>query len=287
MFPALQSLSDDLKALVATAAPAMVGVHSKRSRSSGFVWRPGLIVTADEALAEDSDFSLLLPGGATTKATLAGRDPTTDIALLRIDDTTLPAIPLAASQPAAGELAVVAGSQEGSVTAALGIVALSAGAWRSLRGGEIDARIELELALRRGAEGGVVLDPAGQAIGMAVFGPRRRVIVIPATTIERVAARLQSHGRIGRGYLGLALQAVSLPEGGIGAMVMGVDAGGPAVGVHQGDVFTRWNGQAIASLQTLLRSLGPDSIGTTVSVDIRRAGQPITLSLTIGERPPA
>jgi S1-C subfamily serine protease len=132
-----------------------------------------------------------------------------------------------------------------------------------------------------------VLDPAGQAIGMAVFGPRRRVIVIPATTIERVAARLQSHGRIGRGYLGLALQAVSLPEGGIGAMVMGVDAGGPAVGVHQGDVFTRWNGQAIASLQTLLRSLGPDSIGTTVSVDIRRAGQPITLSLTIGERPPA
>jgi S1-C subfamily serine protease len=272
MFTALQTFSENLKSHLAAAAPSVVGVHAKRSRSSGFVWRPGLIVTADEGLAEESDYSLVLPGGATILATLAGRDPTTDIALLRIDEATPPPIALVTTNPAAGEIAIVAGGHDGSPTAALGIVSLSAGRWRSLRGGEIDARIELDLALRRGAEGGVVMQAGGQAFGMAVFGPRRGVIVIPAATIERVAARLASHGRIGRGYLGLALQAVTLPEGGVGAMVMGVDVNGPATGVRQGDIFIAWNGQAIASLQTLLRSLGPDSIGTTVTVDARRAG---------------
>jgi S1-C subfamily serine protease len=125
---------------------------------------------------------------------------------------------------------------------------------------------------------------------MAVFGPRRRVLVIPAATIERVAAKLASHGRIPRGYLGLGLHPVALTGGGgAGAMVMSVDPKGPgaAAGVHQGDVIVALNGEPIRHVQSLLRALGPDRVGQTVTLDLRRAGETKQLSLTIGERPTA
>jgi len=113
-----------------------------------------------------------------------------------------------------------------------------------MRGGDIGARIELDLVLRSQAEGGPVLDAAGNMLGMAVFGPRRRVLIIPVATVERVATRLEVHGRSARGYLGLSLQPVRLDAGGAGAIVMGVDASGPsaAAGIRQGDVITAWDG---------------------------------------------
>jgi len=164
---------------------------------------------------------------------------------------------------------------------------VAGGRWRSLRGGVIDSRIELDVTLRRSAEGGLVLDASGNGIGMAVFGPRRRVLVIPSATIERVATQLQSHGRIARGYLGLGLQPVRLDGEGVGAMVMSVDTKGPgaAAGVRQGDVIVAWNGQQIRGVQTLLDELGPESAGVAVLLSLRRAGEPIEKSLTIGERP--
>jgi S1-C subfamily serine protease len=248
-----------------------------------------LVVTADEALAEDGDISVLLSGGESLPASLAGRDPTTDIVLLRIGRTDIPSVTLSAEPVATGELAVIVGAQDGAATAALGLVSHVAGAWRSMRGGAIDARIELAAGLRRSDEGGLAFNAAGQAIGMAVFGPRRRVLVIPPTTIERVATRLETHGRIARGYLGLALQPVRLEDGGIGMMVMSVDASGPgaAAGVRQGDVIHAWDGEAIRGLPALLRALGPDRIGTNVTFTGTRAGAPIALALTIGERQPA
>ena len=148
--------------------------------------------------------------------------------------------------------------------ASFGVVSRAGGPWRSLRGGEIDARIELDLRLRRSAEGGIALETSGAAYGMAVFGPRRRVLVIPAATIERVADKLASHGRIPRGYLGLGLHQVRLTGAdGMGAMVMSVDPNGPgaAAGVHQGDVIVTFNGEPIRRVQSLLRALGPDLWG--------------------------
>jgi S1-C subfamily serine protease len=286
---ALPSLSGALSALVSRAAPGVVCVHSHRSRASGFVWRPGLIVTASEALAEDGEIAVVLPGGESVPATLAGRDPTTDIALLRIGRADLPTATLAPGEVTAGALALVVGAQDGAPVAALGIVSLVRGAWRSLRGGEIDARIELDLSLRRSSEGGLALDASGGAFGMAVFGPRRRVLIIPSATIDRVAAKLETHGRIARGYLGLGLQPVRLDDGGAGAMVMSVDAKGPgaAAGVRQGDVIVAWNGQPIRGVQTLLRALGPDSVGSAVRLSLKRAGEPVEVSLTIRERPDA
>ena len=284
----LQQFSDALIDVTARAARSVVAVHSPYSHASGFIWRPGLIVTADEALAEEGDIAVVLPNGETTAATLVGRDPGTDIALLKIEHAQLAPVAFDPAAVAVGALALVVGSRHGVATSASGIVSFVGEAWRSLRGGELDARIELNLSLPRDGEGGLAVDASGRVFGMAVFGPRRRVLVIPAATIERVAGKLQTHGRVPRGYLGLGLQPARLDgEDGVGIMVMSVAANGPgaAAGMHQGDVIVQWNDTPIRGLRALLRSLGPDSVGTTVVLSVRRGGEPTQINLTIGERP--
>ena len=290
-FTDLKDLSAALAGLVTGTATSLVSVCSGRSRSSGFVWRSGLLVTADEALSEDSELTVKLWNGDAVAAQAVGRDPSTDIALLRIDRSDLQPISLAASVVNVGALVMAVGAEkEGKPTAAFGVVSRTAGPWRSFRGGAIDARIELDLRLRESAEGGVVLDAAGQSIGMAVFGPRLRVLVIPSSTIERVAVRLETHGYIARGYLGLGLQPVGLDGDKVsGAMVMSVDPKGPGslAGLYQGDILIAWNGEPIRHMRSFLRALGPDSVGQTVTVGLRRAGETLQLRLTIAERPRA
>jgi S1-C subfamily serine protease len=284
----LQHLSDAFIDVVDRAAPSVVAVHSTRSRSSGFVWRPGLIVTADEALDDDGDIAVVLPGGESAAATLAGRDPTTDVALLRVDRTAPQPVMLKAAPVPAGALAWAVGSLQGAPITAFGTVSLAGGPWRSFRGGDIDARIELDLSLRRAGEGGVALDATGGAFGMVVFGPRRQVLVIPAATIERVAAALATHGKIARAYLGLGLQPVKLDgDSGVGIMVVSVDPNGPgaAAGVRQGDVIITWNDQPAQEVRMILRALGPDSVGSTVKLALRRGGEPAEARLTLRERP--
>ncbi|AWN39731.1 S1C family serine protease [Methylobacterium durans] len=282
----LVGLSAELSDLVGRVAPSLVAVRSPRSRASGFTWQPHLIVTAEEALADDGEISVDLPDGSTAAAAIVGRDPSTDIALLRVEAALQPAT-LSAPALAAGGLVVAVGSAQGQPLAALGTVAQSGPAWRSLRGGSIDARIELGLTLRREAEGGLVVDANGHAFGMVVFGPSRRVLVIPTGTIERVAAMLRIDGRIARGYLGLGLHPISLPDGGTGVMIMSVAADGPgaAAGLLQGDVITGWNGRSIETLRAVQQDLGSDSIGRTVALSLRRAGADLQVTLTVAERP--
>lgn len=282
----LSSLSSALADVVARIAPSVVSVHSHRSRSTGFVWKPGLIVTADEALADEGDVQIVLADGSTIAATIVGRDHTTDIALVRADTSIAP-VKLAATVPALGTLSVVVATNRDAQSAALGMVSVSGKSWRSLRGGEIDARIELDVRLRPSQEGGLALDASGEAFGMAVLGPRR-VLVIPTATIERVAAQLETRGRIARGYLGLGLQPLRLDDG-IGAMVMNVDKAGPAAtaGIRQGDVIVAVNDQKLSGVRALLRTLGPASVGQVIDVAIRRGGEPASFKVTIGERPEA
>src|SRR5262249_19704985 len=149
----LTALSASLSGLVAATAPSIVSVHSHRARSSGFLWKPGLIVTADEALADEGEVAVTLSGGKRVPAAIAGRDPTTDVALLRAETGDAPPIALDGVAPSAGSLALAVGAREGETVAALGVVSSSGAAWTSMRGGEIDARIELDLSLRRHAEG--------------------------------------------------------------------------------------------------------------------------------------
>ena len=130
-FTQLQDLSTALATLVASTAPSVTAVQSHRSRSSGFVWRPGLIVTADEALSEDGEFAVTLSGGDTVPAQLVGRDPSTDVALLRVDRSDLRPVPLEAAPVRVGALAIAIGAEAGTPTAALGMVSRSEGPWRS------------------------------------------------------------------------------------------------------------------------------------------------------------
>lgn len=281
----LSTFSSAIAKVVAAAAPAVVSVHSRRSRASGFVWKAGLVVTADETLADEGEVAIRLADGTMRPAAIAGRDHTTDIALLKADTSGLTPAKLSTNVPALGSLSVVVAADRGVPATGLGIISLAGERWRSLRGGEIDSRIELDVRLPHSHQGGLALDAAGEAIGMAVHGPRR-VLVIPAATIARVAAKLETHGRIARGYLGVGLQSVKLDDG-VGAMVMSIDKAGPsaAAGVRQGDVIVGWNDEALSGVRALLRALGPDSVGSVVDVAIRRGGEPVNLKVTIGERP--
>lgn len=281
----LKAFSEAIVRLVAEAAPRVVSVHSHQSRASGFVWRSGLIVTADETLSDEGEVTVKFADGKTATAAIAGRDHTTDIALLRVNDADHGTVSFSTAEIAAGTLVVMLGLDNGRPVVGSGLVAVSAGPWRSMRGGDIDLRIELDSPLRRIAEGGLAIDVSGLAIGMAVRGPRQ-TFVIPAATIDRVAAKLASDGRIARGYLGLALQPVRVGDG-AGAIVMGVEKSGPgaAADMRQGDVIVAWNGKPIGDVRTISRALGPDSVGTVVELSILRAGNASTARVTIGERP--
>lgn len=283
----LEQLSTAMADAVSAAAPGVLAIQTRHARASGFVWRPGWIVSSEEGLPEDEEAEVVLPGGATVAAKVAGRDPTTDVLLLRCEGATAPPVVFDAAPLRAGEMVIALGAREGLPLVAGGLVALVGPAWRSLRGGEIDARVELDLRLRLGAEGGIVLNAKGQAAGMAVFGPRRRVLLIPAATIERVAAQLAAHGRMPRGYLGLSLQPVRVDASSVGAMVMGVAEQGPgaACGIQQGDIIVALNGQPIRGVPLLLRALGPASVGSVLTLSLKRAGAPVEAQLTVGERP--
>src|SRR5262249_46765880 len=206
----IQDISSALEGMVGGMAPSLVSVISHRMQASGFVWRAGLIVTSDEGLAEEGEVRVVLPGGESTLAQPIGRDPSTAIALLKVERADLRPVALAAAIPSPGALVLAVGAESGAPTAALGLVSVSRGSWQSMRGGEIDARLELATRLRPTAEGGLAVNAAGQAFGMTVFGPRRRVLVIPSVTIGRIAARLETQGRIPRGYLRLGLQPLTI-----------------------------------------------------------------------------
>ncbi|MFK4510282.1 S1C family serine protease [Bradyrhizobium daqingense] len=282
----LTALSSALADVVARTAPSVVSVHSHRARATGFAWKDGLIITADEALADEGAVEIGLPDGSRAAATIAGRDHTTDIALLRTEASLTP-VKLSATVPPLGALSAVVATNRDAPSAALGMVSASGKSWRSLRGGDIDARIELDVRLRGSQQGGLALDASGDAFGMAVLGPRR-VLVIPTATIERIASQLEARGRIARGYLGLGLQPVRLDDG-IGAMVMNVDEAGPsaAAGIRQGDVIVAVNDQKLSGVRALSQALGPSSVGAVIDIAVRRGGEPASFKVTVGERPEA
>ena len=291
-------LSNELATLVAAAAQSVVAVHGGGRRpSSGIIWQPGIVVTAEETIVRDADLALTLPGGNQVAATLAGRDPSTDIAVLRYEATPAPkafATTPFATDLRAGHIAVAIGSAEGEAVATLGIVALAGGAWRSRQGGQIDARLVVDARLPTIAEGGALVSADGSLIGIPVFGPRRRVLAIPAATIARVVPIIEDRGHIRRGYLGVGLQRVPLAaaegaETRRGAMVVTLDPAGPAkaAGILQGDIIVRLGGSAVTGLRSLYQQLGSDAVGKKMAVDLIRAGVSKTIDVTIAPRPQA
>jgi S1-C subfamily serine protease len=300
----LLQLSNASAAAVDRAARSVVAVHGRdRLGASGVLWRDGVVVAASEAVERDEDLAVTLPGGQRVAATLAGRDPTTDVAVLRI--ASAPGMAAAeTADPAAlrpGHLVFAVGrrADEGAaVVARMGIVATSAGPWRSMRGGAIDRLIRLDLRLDPIAEGGALVDAAGQTMGIVVPGPRRRVLAIPATTIDRVADQLLAKGRIPRGYIGLGMRRIRLdaklaqslsPPRRTGVIVVSVDPEGPGerAGLVLGDVLTDWDGSPLTDVRNVVERLGPESVGTTVALGLIRAGAPTSAAVAIVERPAA
>jgi S1-C subfamily serine protease len=157
-------------------------------------------------LERDENIKLTLPGGRVADASLAGRDPTTDVAVLRFQPDGFPVATTAEAPLRAGQVILAVGNHDGAELAALGIVALAGGAWHSLRGGTIDSLIRLDLALSPAAEGGALVDLQGRVVGMTVLGPRRRALSIPSSTVDRAVDQLLARGHIFRGYLGAGLQ---------------------------------------------------------------------------------
>jgi S1-C subfamily serine protease len=288
-------LSNELAALVAATAQSVAAVHGGGRRpSSGIIWQPGIVVTAEETIVPDADLAVTLPGGDRVEATLAGRDPSTDIAVLRYEASP-PAKAFAASAFAAdlraGHLAVAVGRADGEPVATLGIVAFAGAPWRSRHGGQIDARIVIDARLPAVAEGGALVSADGRLIGIPVFGPRRRVLAIPAATIARVAPIIQDRGHIARGYLGVGLQRVPIAAAGAetdrGAMVVTLDPAGPAkaAGILQGDIIVGLGGSPVAGLRAVYQQLGSDAVGKKLAVDLIRAGVRKTVEVTVAPRP--
>jgi S1-C subfamily serine protease len=284
----LSQISDATRALVEQSAQRVVALNAgRRDAASGILWRSGLIVTADEALGDAESIEVTMPAGNVLPATLAGRDPSTDIALLRLTGGgEQPALFKPATTIEAGHLAVAVGRGANGIVAASGIVAEAGASWRSWAGGLIDRRILLDLALDRRSHGGAVVDAAGNLIGLAAFAPRRRALVIPAVTVERIAERIAAKGSIGRGYLGVGLHPLRGGTG-TGAIVVRLDNDGPAkrAGLLVGDVLTAWNDEPIRGVRDVLRRLGPDTVGSTVAFGLTRADRQAKIEVVVGERP--
>jgi S1-C subfamily serine protease len=287
--------SDHTAELVERVAGSVVAVHGGgRRSSSGIHWRSGIIVTAEEALERDDGIKLTLSGGRLVEAALVGRDPTTDVAVLRFQPEGLgTAQMLDVASLRAGHVVLAIGDHQGAPVVSLGIVAVAGGPWHSLRGGSIDSLIRLDLRLSPVAEGGALVDTQGRVAGMAILGPRRRALAIPTSTINRVVDQLVAKGHVFRGYLGAGLQPVRLPSNdakssgsGRGILVVSTDPDGPAAraGLLVGDIVTAWDGKPVGRVREVIHSLGPDSVGHAVDLGVLRGGAPTAFKVVIGER---
>jgi len=295
----LNALSHDLAHVVEQVSPSVVAVNARRHlSSSGVYWRDGIIVTAAHTIRRTDEISVIVASGQSVVATLAGVDPSTDLAVLKIDNPELsPPLFGDASQLKVGHvvLAVGRGAQRG-LNATLGIVGVLSGSWRTWRGGLIDQFIGLDLVLHPGAAGGPLTDSHGRVLGINTLGlSRSMALTIPVSTVNRVVTHLLEKGHMGLGYLGLGMRPIPLPENlkstlnlsaDSGLIVVTVEPDGPGskAGVLFGDVIVALEGTAVSNIRDLQAFLEPESVGKTIPVSIIRGGKPIEINVTIGER---
>ncbi len=288
----LTEFSDALAGRVASAAPGVAALFAggRRVQRSGLLWQPGVLVTSAQGLP-DGPAEAVLSGAVAVPATLAGRDPGTNIAVFRLE-APAPSRP-AAAEAAVGSLALLLGADEaGGVSARLGMVNVVGPCWTSLAGGRIDRLVRMDARLSPQEEGGPVLSAAGQLLGMSSLGPRRRTLVIPAVTLERVVAALLAAGRVARGWLGVSLHPVAIPPAfqaaeAAGLMVMSLAPDGPAqmAGVLPGDIVLAVDGAPAEDSRAMAKTLGDLPIGQVVTLRLLRGSSVHDVAAMIGERP--
>ncbi len=295
----LIELSNALAQATERAAASAVAVHSEpRGSSSGVVWRSGIIVTAEHALRRDEEIQITLPDGHVIAASLVGRDPSTDLAVLKCAEASA-AVPnfgdVTSLKP--GSLTLVIGRTRASgPVAALGVVSLVAPERRTWTGAALAPYIRLDVALQPTAIGGAVVDAQGRIVGIATprfarFG----ALAIPAPAVDRVVDTLLKKGHIPQGYLGVGLQPVRLPDAlrqslqrseKTAAIVLEVEAESPAhkAGIVIGDILIALAGRSIARLEDVHSQLHGEAIGKPLALKFVRGGATQEVNIVVGER---
>ncbi|MDZ7957483.1 MAG: PDZ domain-containing protein [Aulosira sp. DedQUE10] len=296
----LLALSNSLADTVEQAGSSVVAVNAgRRVSSSGIHWRNSIIVTSDESLQRYDEITVTLSDNRAVNATHLGHDSSTDVAVFQIQDVAIPVANIGDSTKLkVGHLVLgIARSNEGELRAALGAVSVVSGAWRSMNGGNIDQYIRPDINLYPGFAGGPLVDAAGYVVGMNTSGRRGTALTIPVATVNRVVDQLLAKGHIARGYLGVGMQPVRLPDNlktslnltsATGVIVVNVEPTGPAenAGVLLGDVLVKVDGTTISDTGDVMALLNnSDRVGKTIPVQVVRGGVLLELAIAVGERP--
>jgi len=293
---ALLSLSNELAGAVERIAPSIVAVNARRRLpSTGIHWRPGFVVTAEHTVRAEDGLTVETPDGRSHPATLIGRDAGTDLAVLKTSDLDGPPAPRGDDGALrVGHMVLALGY---GPRASWGVISALGPRWRTWRGGEIDRLVRLDLVLYPGFSGGPLVDAAGHVVGVNPSAlARDSRLAVPVTTVGRVVDELLRQGHVSRGYLGIGMQPVRLPDGlraalGLpgdgGLIVVTVEPDGPAAraGLLLGDVLVALDGVPTADLDDVQGRLGGDRIGTTATALVVRAGARAEVRVTVGERP--
>jgi S1-C subfamily serine protease len=296
MSDVLMTLSNELAAVVENTGRSVVRIEARRRLpASGIVWsNDGLIVTAHHVVQRDENIRVGV-GEESFPAALVGRDPSTDLAVLRAEGAGLPAAAWEAPDDLqVGHLALALGRPGRSVQATFGIVSALGEGWRSPSGGAIDRYLQTDVVMYPGFSGGPLVDALGQVRGVNSSALLRGVsLAVPTSTISRVVEALVAHGRIRRGYLGVGAQPARLPEATAdelgqetGLLLVSVEKGSPAGrgGLVMGDTIVALGGERVRHLDDLMALLGGDAVGQERAVRVLRGGALAEVTVVIGER---
>lgn len=298
MASSLVEFSNTLADAVEHAGGFVVGIlEGGREGVSGTLWNDGFAVTAEHTVRGYDEVTVVLPSGGKTKATVAGRDAGTDVAVLKLNSKSAGA-PLAVDGSArVGEFVLAVGRRgTDGLAATHGVVSAIGGPWRTWQGARVDRWLRLDLNPFTGFSGGPIVNASGEVLGMATSGHRREVATIPASTVSRVVEQLLQRGRITRGYLGIGVQPVAFSEAtrkaiGIenerGLMIATVAAESPAEksGLLLGDILIAFDGSPVRGARSLQNALDPENVGKSIPVELVRGGKRSKLSVVVGERP--
>jgi redox-sensitive bicupin YhaK (pirin superfamily)/S1-C subfamily serine protease len=290
-----KELSDELSAIVKRAAGSVVRVEGGGRSGSGVVWSADGTIVAASHLLDDDEVAIGTPSGDEVRAEVAGRDPTTDLVVVRARSGGLSAAAWSDAPLETGQIVFSVTRPGHGPRAGLGIVSRVGDAWRTPSGGKIDRYVELDVSLHPGFSGGLVVDAEGRGVGVASAGLLRSTpLVVPPATLSRVVSSLVAHGAIRRGYLGITSMPVRVPRSfgpsagqEVALLVTAVEEGSPAAqaGLMVGDLLLTLDGTLVEGLGDLLGALDDEQrIGHAATARIARAGTVREIAVTIGVR---
>lgn len=293
----LSDFSNALTAAVEKGGAYTVLVDArKRFPASGIAYAEDLVLTADHAVTREDGIRVGLADGRMLEATLAGRDPGSDLALIRLDQKALTPAQTSDSVKV-GQLVMALGRPSGAgMQASWGIVTAIAGPARTHRGGLLDEYIQTETTNYPGFSGGALVNAEGEALGINTSGlTRGSLLTIPVKVAWRIADSLARHGSVKRGYLGVRTQPVEIPEAArkslereqnTGLLLLWLEENGPAQkgGLFVGDTIVAIGGQSVSDPDDLFSALHSETIGKSITVEVLRGGRPETVNVIVGER---